>query len=76
MIGSTELQLTLPVPTKPGAVGPRNSTMFRKLAVQRIGLERNITVHSVLGLSGMNLLGQLHADSQDRSRPDGVSPKG
>lgn len=76
MIGSVELQLTLPVPQKPGAVGPRNSTMFRKLAVQRLGLERNITVHTVLGLSGMSLLGDLHARSQDRSRPDCLPPEG
>lgn len=55
----TELQLGLPVPAKHGAVGPRRSSMFRKLAVQRLGLERHITVHTVLGVSGMIFLGSL-----------------
>ena len=66
-----ELQLTLATPSDDrrakGAVGPRESKLFRKLAVQRVGYQREITVHSVLGVAGMNLLGQLHADSQNRN---------
>ena len=84
-----ELQLQLEVsPEKraKGAIGPRASSMFRKLAVQRLEIDepiesvagfsvdtrrivgpREITIHSTLGPRGMMLLGNVHADSQNRS---------
>jgi len=55
-----ELQLTIDDPDASG-IGRRQSTVFRKLAVQRIpGLTKQVTIHTVVGNLGLQILGAAY----------------
>jgi hypothetical protein len=53
------MALTLPVPSPEmcakGAIGPRKSSIFRRPAVQRLGLERNATILTTFGFTQLPL---------------------